>query len=339
MYRRFLNQNDYLSIITETALYQLVRDNDMRFIQAEQAAEASITDYLSENYAIERELNRGKYIFEYDRRVSYPIGSHFYLEGNICEVIQSINGYKSPCASPYWHPITEVIDVTTIEPYSQMKNYHPKDVTKFLDVPYACDIQNGIDFNDIRIPGINAWESVTAYDWNSIPYNLWEVARYNEQFFTLITTEGFDPLVNPLDSDCWGLIGEYDKNIDTYELSEHEYVVYEGAVYYPIVNPNADAPVLEVNIRHHDPRNYNLKRHMVQLALYELHKLISPNNISSVRVDDYEHSMQWLKDASRLKLNPQIPRKIDVSSKQPLTNWQMATFQTCYDPYQNPWQI
>ena len=115
-------------------------------------------------------------------------------------------------------------------------------------------------------------------------------------------------------------------------------VEYKGKIYYPIINPNADVPELERNIRYHDPRNYNLKRHMVQLSLYELHKLISPNNISTVRIDDYDHSMQWLKDASRLKLNPQIPRKID-NKKEPLTDWQMATFQTSYDPYQNPWHV
>ena len=117
-----------------------------------------------------------------------------------------------------------------------------------------------------------------------------------------------------------------------------QYVEYKGKIYYPIINPNADVPELERNIRYHDPRNYNLKRHMVQLSLYELHKLISPNNISTVRIDDYDHSMQWLKDASRLKLNPQIPRKID-NKKEPLTDWQMATFQTSYDPYQNPWHV
>ena len=60
MYRRFLNQKDYLSIITDSALAQLVRNNENRFIQAEQAAEASIIDYLSENYEVERELNKGK---------------------------------------------------------------------------------------------------------------------------------------------------------------------------------------------------------------------------------------------------------------------------------------
>lgn len=338
MYRRFLNQKDYLSIITDSALAQLVRNNENRFIQAEQAAEASIIDYLSENYEVERELNRGKYIFDYDRRISYPIGSHFYMEGEIYEVIQSINGYKAPCQQAHWHAVEEYIDPSTIEQYSQMKNYHPGDMVRFLDTVYICDITNGFDFNDIRIPGVMAWEKATVYDWEPYQFQEWEVVKHNGKFFTLLTFEDYDPFVEPMASDNWGLIGEYDKSLDTYELSKHEYVVFNDEVYYPVINPNAQTPTLEVNIRQHDPRNYNLKRHMVQLALYELHKLISPNNISTVRIDDYEHSMQWLKDASRLKLNPQIERKLD-SRKQPLTDWQMATFQTSYDPYLNPWHV
>ena len=219
-----------------------------------------------------------------------------------------------------------------------MKNYRPGDVIKFLGRAYICDIANGIDFNDIRIPEVNAWEMVDTYKWDTVPYNEWEVVEYEGKFFTLLTTDNYDCLVNPMESDCWGMIGEYDPSLNSYELSEHEYVEYKGKIYYPIINPNADVPELERNIRYHDPRNYNLKRHMVQLSLYELHKLISPNNISTVRIDDYDHSMQWLKDASRLKLNPQIPRKID-NKKEPLTDWQMATFQTSYDPYQNPWHV
>ena len=59
MYRRFLNNDDYLSIITQDALSQLVRKNENRYIQAEQAAEASITDYLSENFEIEQGMFYG----------------------------------------------------------------------------------------------------------------------------------------------------------------------------------------------------------------------------------------------------------------------------------------
>ena len=52
MYRRFLNNDDYLGIITPEALAQLTRGNDARFIQAEESAEMSIVEYLSENYEI-----------------------------------------------------------------------------------------------------------------------------------------------------------------------------------------------------------------------------------------------------------------------------------------------
>ncbi len=338
MYRRFLNNHDYTSIITEQALEQLIRGDETRYIQAEQNAEASIVDYLSENYEIEKELNRGKYLFEYNRKITYPVGTHFYLEGKICETLQAINGYKAPAPEPYWEEYEEPIDIESVRPYSQMLNYHPGDMVRFNETVYTCLKPNGFDFDDIRIPGVMVWEQAEVVDWEAIPYEQWTVVKFNENYFTLMTLEGYDEIVSPMESDCWGMIGEYDESIDTYELSEHEYVVYKDDVYYPIMNPNADVPQIKVNIRYHDPRNFNLKKHMVQLSLYELHKLISPNNISQVRVDDYEHSMLWLKDANRLKLNPQIPRKLNCRGEE-VTDWQMATFQTEYDPYKNPWHV
>lgn len=338
MYRRFLNNNDYLSIITEQAINQLIRGNDMRYEQAEQAAEASLLDYLSENYEIEKELDKGKYLFDYNRKITYPVGSHFYLDGQICEVIQAINGYKAPATEAYWKECEEPLDIDNLRPYSQMLSYRPSDIVRFNNVAYTCVKPNGFHFGDIRIPGVSVWEKADVVEWEAVPYGLWDVVQYNNQYFTLISLEEYDEIVNPMESNCWGMIGEYDPSIDTYELSDHEYVVYKDEVYYPVMNPNADKPQLEVNICYNDPRNYNLKRHMVQLALYELHKLVSPNNISQMRVDDYEHSMQWLKDANRLKLNPQIPRKVNSRGEE-LTDWQMATFQTKYDPYKNPWHV
>lgn len=47
MYRRFLNDSDYLGIITAEALSQMTRNTPERFIQAEECAEMSITEYLS----------------------------------------------------------------------------------------------------------------------------------------------------------------------------------------------------------------------------------------------------------------------------------------------------
>ena len=54
MYQRFLNNEDYLSIITEEALEQLTRGRELRLFQAEEAAEASIVEYLVDNYEIDR---------------------------------------------------------------------------------------------------------------------------------------------------------------------------------------------------------------------------------------------------------------------------------------------
>ena len=96
MYRRFLNNDDYLGIITPEALAQLTRGNDARFIQAEESAEMSIVEYLSENYEIEKELAKGKYIAEYDRRITYPVGVHVYFEGQIHEVTRSVSGFALP---------------------------------------------------------------------------------------------------------------------------------------------------------------------------------------------------------------------------------------------------
>ena len=89
MYRRFLNNSDYLGIITKEALLQLTRGNDDRFTQAEQSAEMSIVEYLSENYEVEKELAKGKYIADYDRRITYPVGVHIYFDGQIAGYILS----------------------------------------------------------------------------------------------------------------------------------------------------------------------------------------------------------------------------------------------------------
>ena len=49
MYRRFLNNSDYLGIITQDSLSQITRNEPETIIQAEEAAEMSVIEYLSEN--------------------------------------------------------------------------------------------------------------------------------------------------------------------------------------------------------------------------------------------------------------------------------------------------
>ena len=328
-----------MGIITQEALQQLTRGNDERFIQAEQSAEMSIVEYLSENYEVEKELAKGKYIADYDRRITYPVGVHIYFDGQIHEVIRSISGYRKPATVTYWEESTDInIDASQVPLYSQFNTYYPSDKVNYNGVVYLCLSENGYKFDDIRIPMVGGWIEAETTLWQPIDYPLWAVVEYEGAFYTLMTLDGFDNNIDPLTSDCWGAIADYDSAYNDYELSDHEYVVYEGHVFYPETDVNADAPELGNNLSLHDPRNYNLKKHMVRLAVYELTKLIAPNNVSAVRMRDYEDSMKWLNDAAKLRLNPQIPRKVD-ETKKPVTDWQLATFQTDYDPYRNPWMV
>ena len=337
MYRRFLNDTDYLGIITADALAQMTRGNHDRFIQAEESAEMSIVEHLSENYEIERELNRGKYIAEYDRRITFPVGAHIYHEGTICEVIRSISGYKAPAVTTYWQEHVDVnLYTSTIAAYSQFSTRYPHDLVRYTGSLYICVTENAYKFGNIRIPTVEGWLEAEYTPWQPVGYGVWDVVEFEGAFYTLMTAEDFDNNLTPLESDCWGAIADYDPAYNGYEFSEHEYVVYEGRVFYPGTDVNADLPERGVNLTPHDPRNYNLKKHMVRLALYELTKLIAPNNVSVVRMRDYEDSMKWLADAARLRLNPQIPRKVAEDNK-PVTDWQLATFQADYDPWKNPW--
>lgn len=334
MYRRFLNNNDYLGIITSEALNQLTRGKEERFIQAEESAEMSVVENLSENYEIEQELNKGKYIATYDRRITFPVGAHIYYDGQICEVIRSISGYRQPALVSYWEECAD--PPADIKPYSQFGTYYPRDVCLYNDVPYTCLQENGYKFENIRIPMVNGWFEFETALWQPKDYTLWDVVEFSGAFYTLLSLEGFDNNLNPEQSNSWGAIADYDPSYNAYELSEHEYVVCGGRVFYPETDVNADVPQIGVNLAIHDPRNYNIKKHMVRLAIYELTKLIAPNNVSIVRVRDYEDSMKWLNGAGKLKFNPQIPRRL-AEDKKPVMDWQLATFQSDYDPYKNPW--
>lgn len=340
MYKRFLNNNDYIGIITEEAMIQLIRGNEERIYQAEEASEASIVEYLTDNYEIERELEIGKSLMEYSTQITYPVGSHFYKDGKIYEALRSINGIKIPTSTEYWLELTEFDKekFDKAKPYSQLVNYQPGETVMYANACFECLEPNGIDFNDIRIPGVTGWEKQEVYEWQAnLEYNVWEAVKYNDKYYALLNTDDIDLTVNPDESDNWGLIGTYEKNY-AYEFNDHEYVEYDGELYLPVMSPVADELKEGYNIREHDPRNSNIKKHMVRLSLYELHKLISPNNISSARITDYETSITWLRDANRLKINPQIPRKLDEEHK-PVTEYAIATFMRDYDPYKNPWQI
>ena len=338
MYRRYLNNNDYISLVSEGVMEQLTRGNEDCIPIAEEAAEASIVEYLSEGYDIEKVLNAGKNILQHNTQVTYPAGVFFYFGDKIVKTLRTINGCKRPSVKQFWEEYGDIYpDDTPL--YSQCETYSPGDIVIFSGIVYICLEYNGFDFNDIRIPNLVGWQEVPYTVWQpNFTREPWEVVEYEGYFYAMIGKGEVDLTLNPVVSDDWGLIGNYDQEYNQYENSDTEYVVFGGRVFAPTMNVNADSVYDGVNVKPEDPRHANVKKHMLRMAVYELHKLVSPAHVSQIRITDYESSIQWLRDAARMRINPQLPRKEDNKGR-PRTEWQLATFSANYNPYENPWHV
>lgn len=344
-YRRFLNDNDYLSTMTEVGMEQLIRGRHERVVQAEQSAELSVVEYLKQHYLVEEELMVGKKIGEYHNQITYPPDVYVLVDSTVYRTLTAINGVKRPSQKTYWKEVLEFEDyakINEIPVYSQMLTYRVGARVRMLDTVWECTENNGYDFHDIRMPGITPWRRIETYEWvANLSYSVYDVVRYEGEFFMLLDTadpETMDKSVNPLESDEWGQVGDYDEDY-AYEVSDHEYVVFQDEVYYPQMPVNADVPTEGVNIVRDDPRNLNLVKHMTRLAVYELHKLISPTNISNVRINDYNDSIQWLRDAQKFRLDPQLPRRVDEHENYPNTGWAIEDFTRPLDPFKMTWYV
>ena len=344
MYQRFLNNKDYLGIITEDMFDQVTRGMQDRVIQAEQNAEMSMKEYLDNYYEIDEELARGKCIREYNPMVNYPPNVHFVKDDVIYKTLQSINGYKKPTAKEYWEQmtnLTELKDLKEVMPYFQTRTYLQGDIVRYGTEYWKCKVGNGVDFNNIRIPGFKAWEKIETEEWTELfDYQLNDVVYYDGKFYSLINKgEDHDVAISPSLSDDWGWIGEYttDYNYDTSE-DAYDYVVLDGAVFKPLINPNSDVLVEGENIAKDDPRNLNIVKHMTRIALYYMHQTISPTNISETRRLMYEESMNWLLLASKFKINPHIKRKKDHKG-QDKVDWAFADFHKDFNVDDNEWII
>ena len=153
---------------------------------------------------------------------------------------------------------------------------------------------------------------------------------------TVQTNEDPDPETN----ENWGMIGDYSEELEyNYSDGAFDYVVADGTVFYPILNPNPTALEEGVTIIRDDPRNPNVVAHLARIALYHLHSIISPTNISETRRMAYEDSILWLYNASKFKINPQLPRKREHDSCLPKVDWACETFQRDFDANENPWLI
>lgn len=361
-YQRFLTDNDYLALITEEGLNSLTRGNTDRLAQAEQRAEMRIVDYLDQFYEIGAVLEVGKRIKDYSPLITYPSNVFFKKDGKIWRTAKAMNACHRPNDKVYWE---KAVDLTLpaeqlretnreVLPYLQQKTYKPGDVVEYLGITWQCLIANGWDFKNIQIPGIDYWEKIVVDGWEAnIHYHVGDVVAYDGQFYMVVADdesereyyedgtptipENIDWSEDPEISPAYGLIGDYAEDYN-YNLDGNDYVVYENEVWRPTMNPNADEPVENENIVQDDPRNYNLVNYMTAIALYYLNALIAPTNVPLTRETMFNEAMDWVEAASRLRLDPHIPRKIDKDKKCPKDDWALASFETNQETQVNsPW--
>lgn len=352
-YIRFLIDNDYCSLVTEEHWKQVVRDMPERVVQAEQRAEMNMLEYLDQYYEIEQVLSVGKNIREHNPAVTYPGQVFVKKDGVIYKTLTAVNGYKKPTKDIYWEQVMEYTDLCMLEhtaKYSQLRMYAKGELVKYGTEYWRCLIPHGYDAGEIHIPGINAWEEVEVAAWEpllewkkndvcSFNGNFYQYLYNNEEGEIGVPSDASEELT-PEEDDKWGLIGEYSKDLEySFEEGDFDCVVYQGSVFHPVINPNADALEDGKNVMRDDPRNINVVAHMSRIALYYLHQTISPTNISETRRWAYEDSMEWLYNASKFKINPQLPRKRDKENGEKKVDWALATYQKSYDPNENAWLI
>ena len=342
-YRRFLTDSDYISLITEEHLKQIIRDDHDRLVQAEQRAEMNMLEYLDQYYEIEKLLLVGKTIAEYSSAVTYPAQVYFRKDEVIWKTMTSINGYKKPTASVYWKQADESVCPMTLEnvrKYSQLGTYAKGEVVKFGTEFWVCQIPHGYSMGEIHIPGCKAWQEVETEEWvPNMEASQFAVVSYNDAFYMLVEGDT-DPTLSPDNNDSWAMLGEYSLDYEyTAGEDSHDYVVADGKVFKPFLDPNAATLSEGVNIVREDPRNINVVAHMSHIAVWYALQLISPTNISEAKRWAYEDSMKWLSDASKFRINPQLPRKREHCLGEPKVDWALSTFQRAYNPYENPWLI
>lgn len=276
-YARFLNTGDYLGVMNKEHLNQVSNNlNENNFIKAERNAESCILEYMTTNYKIEEALNVGKSIYQYDKKITYPKGVYFEFGGNIVKSLISIVGVVVPESEPHWTEDTpSEEEMAGYVPFSQLLEFYVGDKVVDGDRYFTCLISCGYSFNNVRIPSAElGWEKVD---------------------FASLTEEE--------------IAGTYEFDFDRNDYETNTLVAYNDEYYRAVGVVNFDVPELGVNLKEDDPRSVSICKHFTQLAVYELYKKVSPNNISHTVMTDYEASTKWLEKCNKMSINPGVERR------------------------------
>ncbi|MEM6734437.1 MAG: hypothetical protein AAF620_00065 [Bacteroidota bacterium] len=169
--------------------------------------------------------------------------------------------------------------------------------------------------------------------WNQVAFNTFDpgfdysasnvglIVSYNDAFYELFGLLNIQAGIAPDEASAnWKAVTveAYD---ETVSYAAGAYVAYEG-VNYQLPGETVmyvNAATFENNKIEFkettDPRNKNLIRCMVHIALYCIHQRIAPDHVPAFRIKNYDDTMHTLKCYSKLTKDPSISRKLASNGK------------------------
>ena len=94
--------------------------------------------------------------------------------------------------------------------------------------------------------------------------------------------------------------------VDT-QYSKGDIVISGLKIYVALVDDPGNTLTDEAKWQAADPRNKAVMMVVIDIALYNLHTNISPQNIPELRVKRYDDAMKWLEKVQKELISPDLP--------------------------------
>jgi len=312
----YLTLRDYNKQIQADNLNQILGNDDSVRTQAELAAQAEMTSYLTQRYDVQQEFEDTQVwnpIVEYNAlqlvTLNYPnyITTNTYTPGNLV----TYNGQCFICTSTAtgtftsgsWALLGNLYDYYYLPcpcPLFNLNgNYQIGDIVFWNGSIYQCRVASQILDQDSALQYSTYANLPYQNYFPDDPHNGFQ----NWGAGTVYAVSGFAP--NTPAPTAWS-------NVTTYSMGQ--YVTYNGKTWQALTNTNLNytpgADIINwqpIAWTFGDNRDQQLVQYMIDITLYHIHSRISPRNIPDLRVKRYDDAVTWLKMVMEGEVTSSIP--------------------------------
>lgn len=269
----YLTPADYLRIIQDANLSQIISANAAVQSGAELAAQAEAISYLRQKYDVSKEFtdttpwnstapySAGDRVYlwaqEYQNAIVYHLGDTCQSNGFFLQCIAAST--TGPLVLTDWKILSALNTIYyALNPFPTFNlggMYNPGDKVFWKNKTYTCLVQTAIVGHDVGIQ---------YYQTNEIPY---------ANIFPDDPKEG---------SIHWSFIEDY-------------------------IVPGGTAIDNEAFWSQSDNRDQQMVMYFADITLYHLHARIAPRNIPELRVNRYEAAINWLTMCAKGEITPNLP--------------------------------